>query len=312
MNKQMKYIAAVAIATGSMTVATWAQDTAAPATPTPADRAVDSANDAAQRAADTADKAASGQGIRGTVEAKDAEGVRDTLASSTEAALTKDGFDDLVERFVDADRNRLGKSMPKESDLKPLNDLITQLRTDWKAKYNQDFDFPSKEEDVFKPDVVKIVQGEFGAQTAGARDLGDRAKDAVKDTADAARQAAADPDANREKGRNYAIATIPASHGLPAVDVALIHELPDAWRIDIPDTVDSAKLLASLQKHLGMVAAQKSQWPADVNDAYLMVSHHLMNGLFEGTTNVRKDAAGAARPAGESIPPATPTPAPVQ
>jgi hypothetical protein len=305
-----------------MTVAAWAQDTAAPATP--ADRAADRTSDAAQgaadrtgdaaqRAADTADKAASGQGIRGTIEAKDAEGVRDTLSSSTEASVTKDGFNDLVERFVDADRNRIGQSKPKEADLKPLNDLVTQLRTDWKAKYNQDFDFPDKEEDVFKPEIVRIVQGEFGAQTAGARDVGDKAKDAVKDTADAARQAAADPDSNREKGRNYAIAMIPASHGQPAVDVPLIHELPDAWRIDIPDNVDSAKLLASLQKHLGMVAAQKSQWPADVNDAYLMVSHHLMMGLFEGTPNVRKDAAGGgAQPAGGAIPPATPTPAPVQ
>jgi len=31
------------------------------------------------------------------------------LTQVTEASLTKGGFDDLVERFVDADRNRIGK-----------------------------------------------------------------------------------------------------------------------------------------------------------------------------------------------------------
>jgi len=296
MKANMKYLAAAAIAAGSMTFSAQAQDTAAPASEAGATIKAD------QNKVNSS----------GTLEAKDAEGVRDTLASSTEAAVTKDGFNDLVERFVDADRNRLGKSMPKGEELKSLNDLVTQFRTDWKAKYNKDFDFPSKEEDVFKPDAVKIIQGEFGAQTAGARDLGDKANDAVKDTTDAAKQAAANPDENKEKGRNFAVAMIPASHGQPAIDVPLIHELPDAWRIDIPDNLDSAKLLAALQKHLGEVQSMKSQWPADVNDAYLMVSHHLLLAIFEGTPNVRSEAGAGAQPAGGTIPPATPSAAPVQ
>jgi hypothetical protein len=301
MNTHMKYLAAAAIAAGSMTFSARAQDTAAPAA------------DSAAGAGATIKSDQNRVNASGTLEAKDAEGVRDTLASSTEAAVTKDGFNDLVERFVDADRNRLGKSMPKEADLKALNDLVTQIRTDWKAKYNKDFDFPEKEEDVFKADAVKIIQGEFGgAQTAGARDLGDKAKDAVKDTTDAAKQAAANPDEKMEKGRNFAVAMIPASHGQPAIDVPLIHELPDAWRIDIPDTVDSAKLLAALQKHLGEVQSMKSQWPADVNDAYLMVSHHLLLAIFEGTPNVRSEAGAGAQPAGGTIPPATPSATPVQ
>jgi len=56
----------------------------------------------------------------------------------------------------------------------------------------------------------------------------------------------------------------------------------------------------------------KSQWPADVNDAYLMVSHHLLLAIFEGTPNVRSEAGAGAQPAGGTIPPATPSAAPVQ
>src|SRR5688500_14517063 len=95
------------------------------------DRAADKTGDALNRAADKTGDAVGNAVDRarnrvGEVDARDAgpagagglppgvgasnkddsEDIRDTLGEVTEAALTKDGLNDLVERFVDADRNR--------------------------------------------------------------------------------------------------------------------------------------------------------------------------------------------------------------
>jgi len=354
MRTQLKLIAAAALAAGTMTTPLWAQNTATGSenqVNNAADRAADSTNRAADktgaaldnagdRAAGTIDKAAAGQGVHGTAQAPDAEGIRDVLASTTEAAL-KGSFSDVVERFVDADRNRLGKAMPKDDDLKSFDALTKQFRDDWKAKYNQEFDI-EKEELVFNP-TVRIMQGEFTettpdhARTAGERSstdpdpahrhttegdtavgqAADRTGDAIANTADKAEDAVSagakrtgdaltgNADSNREKGRNMATVLIPASHGLPAVNVPLIHELPDSWRIDIPDNVDAAKLRMNLEKHLKMAHDEKAKWPADANEAYLAVAHHILLGIFEGTPNVKQGAD--AQPAGATITPsATP------
>jgi hypothetical protein len=377
MNAHLKILAAAAMTVGAMSIghaqntATGSEnqvnnaadraadktDRAADKTGAALDNAADKTSNAAQNAADkssaTVDKAASGQGVHGTAQAPDAEGIRDVLASTTEATL-KGSFSDIVERFVDEDRNRFGKAMPSEDALKPLNDLTKQFRDDWKTKYNQEFDI-EKEELVFNPSV-RIMQGEFGAtvpdsaQTAGQRSTAtpqpsesvpsdrkttegdtaaertlDRTGDAVAGAADKTGDAVAagvgrardavtgDADSNKEKGRNMATVMIPASHGLPAIKVPLIHELPDNWRIDVPNNLDAAKFQANLQKHLTKSHQMKDKWPADANEAYLAVAHHVLLAIFEGTPNVQQSGSGAtAQPAAGTIPPTPATPSPAQ
>jgi len=323
MTTHLKYVAAAALAIGGMSNV-WAQDSAADK----AGRAADRAGDAAQNAADKTGTAVR-EGLRGTSAAPDAEGIRDVFASSTEAALKPGGFNDLVERFVDADRNRLGKAMPDSDARKPLDDKLKQFRTDWKAKYNQEFDFPDKEEDVFKPEKVKIIQGEVGsAITAGARSDATGVRGEVTGTGVGTGAVGADPaapatpaagrdaagntdlDRNREAGRNIATVMIPASHGLPAINVPMIHELPDNWRIDIPDNVEAGALHAKLVEHLTKLHDMKSQWPADVNDAYLAATHHVLMAIFEGSPAVQKGGAEAQPAAGTISPGASPSATP--
>src|SRR5688500_13365145 len=67
----------------------------------------------------------------GSTLAPDVEQIRDTLASATEAALTKGGFDDMVERLVDADRNRIGSTGLTDKDLEILDGRINQIRKAW-------------------------------------------------------------------------------------------------------------------------------------------------------------------------------------
>ena len=70
--------------------------------------------------------------------AADLNNIYKSLAETTEAALTKGSFDDMTERFVEADRNRIGNFKDQKFD--DLDGRVDAIRKDWKAKYNADFD----------------------------------------------------------------------------------------------------------------------------------------------------------------------------
>ena len=222
------------------------------------------AGDKLGEAAGDARQAAGRIGDRGTAAAPDAEGVRDVLASVTEAALTKDGLDDLTERLVDADRNRIGDAIDEESAEHTA--LVTQFRADWKAKYGQDFDI--KEDKAFSDSMFTIAQGEIGEAAPTGAEI-------------ATGQKAGDLDTNKEEGRNVAVVQVAESHGMPALTVPLIHELPDAWRIDVPDTITAAKLRSNVIAHLQAAHGMKDQWPANVDDAYAAVTHHVLMAVLD-------------------------------
>lgn len=269
----------------------------------------------------------------GTALAPDAEGIRDVLAQVSQASLTEDGFDDLVERFVDADRNRIGewlKSSDKEFD--DLNAKASALLEKFKAKYNVD-EFDIDEDAVFTDQFATIIQSEIGdtARTAGSRegevrtetrietrtgdrDAMDRVGDAVGDagqavgdaarrSGEAVRDGAANTgidspnseaaDANRnDPGRNIATVQIKESHGLPALNVEMIHEFPGRWKIDVPDDVSGEQLYANVSKALDKLAADESKWPQGKNEAYRYVTHNLLLAIHG------KNAAGMTLPGG--------------
>jgi len=230
------------------------------------------------------------------------------LAQVTNASLTKGGFNDVIERFNDADRNRIGsfwKDKNNKEKLDVLDGRIAQFQKDWKAKYGQDFH-------IMKDDVVfggtptfTIARGEIGtdAQLAGKQlPAGDKVtssdvKDAAKDHSGNTKL-----DQNLEKGRNVAVVTVAESHGLPELKVPLIHELPDLWKIDVPDNVTGQKLYDNLLKQLTMADEQKDKWPSDVNEAYRAVAHHVLMAVLDvdehaghGGANFGADSAKTAK-----------------
>jgi len=202
---------------------------------------------------------------KGTAAAPDAEGIRDVLASVTEAALTENGLDDLTERLVDADRNHIGSAIGQKSPEHTA--LVKQFRADWKAKYGQDFDIKN-EEAVYPNGMFQITQGEIS-------------KAAPSGTEVATGQRAGDLDSNREAGRNVATVVIAESHGMPGLSVPLVHEMPDAWRIDAPNTLTAEKLRSNVIAHLQAAHSMKDQWPADVNQAYAAVTHHVLEAILD-------------------------------
>jgi hypothetical protein len=245
------------------------------------DRSIDKAGDATGRAVDRTKQAA-----KDVKSNWDHGRINTMLAQVTNASLTKGGFDDLIERFNDADRNRLStffKDKNNSEKLTVLDGRIAQFQKDWKAKYGQDFHI-MKDDVVFGSSMFTITRGEIGtdAQLAGkSLPPGDKV------TAGDAKRAAEDStgntklDRNIEKGRNVAMVTVAKSHGLPELQVPLIHELPDLWKIDVPDNINGQKLYDNLLKHLTMANEQKDQWPSDVNDAYRSVAHHVLMAVLD-------------------------------
>jgi len=234
--------------------------------------------------------------------AKDAKGnwdhgrINTMLAQVTNASLTKGGFNDLVERFNDADRNRLGSYFNDKNNKEKIDVLdgrIAQFQKDWKAKYGQDFKI-RQDDVVFAQPTFQVARGEIGtdAQLAGKQippgekvTAGDvnQPRDATGNTK---------LDKNLEKGRNVAYVTVASSHGLPELKVPLIHELPDMWKVDVPDSVTGQKLYDNLLTHLTMANEQKDQWPSDVNDAYREVAHHVLMAVLD-VNSPHADHAGA-------------------
>lgn len=97
-------------------------------------------------------------------------------------------------------------------------------------------------------------------------------------------------------GLELAIVTFPPGHSLPQTNVALVHtpstgavqaagtSVPTNWRIDVPDSLTSSQLSNHLANHIEGLVAGRDTWPNDVNDAYRMVAHHVMQAIYEPTT----------------------------
>jgi hypothetical protein len=242
--------------------------------------------------------------------APDADDIRKTMAKVSEDAVTKGDFHKLTKNLVDADYDRVKNFKPAD-DFATLNGRIDQFNKDWKAKYNEDFGFSSHRNDVLNDSFARIVQGEIGeARTAGGKEVPSAEPQNVKGGTpqDLKKSGVNQPDANssktfggetkREPGRNIATVVIKgfakaeakAEPGQPMtakmeaqkeLAIPMIHELPDTWKIDIPDNIGGQQLYDNLLKHLTMVDEDRANWPADKNEAYREVTRHVMMALME-------------------------------
>ena len=243
-------------------------------------------------AADDADKksSAGGAALPAGVkprEAEDSNDVYQAFEGLTEASLTKKGFDDVVERLVDQDRNRIGKD-DATKDTEELDGIAAAIAKSWKEKYGGDFAVEPKEAlksvallrgEIEDPKVVaahwpvKPVAPRAGEQDAVAAGAAQQAERNEKGNDDP------NLNSNIEKGRDVAIATVPASHGLPALNVSLIREA-NGWRVDIPNNITGQQLRSNLAKHLTQVKDASGEWPADKNEAAALVAHHVLMACY--------------------------------
>jgi len=309
MKKHFAIVAAVALTLGGVSV-TWAQDKDL------SDKTKDAASDVRAKTAETVGVGSADQASQ--EQSKHAEAIHDVMAQVAEAAMTKDGLDDIAERLVDADRNRLGQNKDLLKNDDALNGKIQELSDAWKAKYSNEFDI--KDEDkTYNLAFAQITEGEQGARTASDKISGDASKtgdaasasgkvggvgaDATVNTDTGTAKVNVDnntgvdkpnspaADANRnDPGRNIATVHIAASHGLPALDVPFIHEA-GGWKIDLPDSVDANKFKANVAAALNDISMKKDQWPGDADEAYRHVTHRVLAALLDKSADASAPAA---------------------
>jgi hypothetical protein len=228
------------------------------------------------------------------------------------------------------DLARADSSAPRAHADGDLDAKIAQFQKDWRTKYNQDFKIRDAAQPVFTERFARIDTSNFGdaARTAGERipPAKESADTNASPRSDTARIGEAGPrapgaDATAQKRTDDAVAgaraagnrvkdlvtgstteyramvTIPESHGTPAATLALVSN-GGSWKIELPANVDGKALQESLIRHLDMVDQDKASWPADVNDAYQAVSHHVLVAVSEsaGTTDHTGHADRGANP----------------
>jgi len=217
------------------------------------------------------------------------------LATLTEAVLTKNGFDDALERLVDQDRNRIGKEGAAERKYDDLNGRVDSLRKAWKAKYGKDFKIDTDK--AFAQVATLAGEVENPQAVAGGwpvPPVSPAAGEAVTAGAKQSGGTNANADSNIEKGRDIAIATFPEARAgkQPALNVSLIQEL-GGWRIDVPNTTTGQQLHDNLLKHLNHLADMQSQWPVEPEVAELVFARHVLMAVYG------VDLQGEKRPGSE-------------
>jgi hypothetical protein len=217
---------------------------------------------------------------------------REAFGKATAAAVQKDGLSNLVDRLVDQDRERIGQYKQQKNDA--LDDVISKFQGQWKAKYGKDFDM-TRAEDERAFSGVQILQGQVDnpdmlagkwpiaqPMTATARATDERAQQAAnRQDVQTAKSKAFGGDVNLDKGRDVAVVKVPATMGLPDVYCSLIKEHTTGWRFDIPNNITGQQLHDNLVKHLTTLADHPEQWPADADQAYGLVGHHVVMALYD-------------------------------
>lgn len=226
---------------------------------------------------------------------KEDKDIRKAFGDVVAAACKKNGYSDVVDCFVDQDRQRFKQYKEQAGD--QLNQVSDRFRSEWKSKYGKDFDLTSDEK-VKAFSGVAILTGEIqtpdqlvgvwpikqpanvSVGTNGAK-LEDKAQPAAsKQDVEQAKNKYFGGDVNLDKGRDVAVAKLPSVLGLPEVHCSLIKEHTTGWRFDVPNDISGQQLHDSLVKHLTMVVDHKDQWPSNVDEAYGMVSHHVIEAIY--------------------------------
>jgi hypothetical protein len=211
------------------------------------DKAADKTADAVGKGVDQASELGRRAGDKASewldANVSDAARVRDTLASATEAALTRDRMNDFVARLAEPDRTRIGQF--DASSAAELNERVERFRSQWQAKYNTGFDI-GDENLVFQHARITTTAAE-----------------------------------GKRRQAKVVLPSFRGMPELSLTLVNEGTSL-DAWRIDAPDSLTAETLRNALTAEIRKLAEFSSAWPEDVNEAYRLVTHQVLSPLADG------------------------------
>lgn len=288
-------------------------------------------------------RAALPEGIKWSDKEADLDAVRGVFDGVAGAAIAENGFDDVVERLVDQDRNRFGEWIGQGENNKfaQLNESAKRFREAYKGKYNKDFDFDDQslagltavEGEVEDPALVaqkwpvpaaagmerspedgRVAGGEDVTDTQGNIEkgrqvaiailpspvLGAAVRGAAGSAGEAARDAAADRQAERPAGgmddRAQPAGQMRAGLGT-GIRVSLINEFPGSWKIDVPNQRAPQQVYTDLARRLGQLADANMHWPSDEAQLHQIVAYEVLCAIYGVETPGRQPMNGTPRPA---------------
>lgn len=262
-----------------------------------ADKTGDAVHTAADKTGNAVKNAGDAIGVRSSTTQpsanaiiRDQKKIRDVLQEVTQAALTKDGFDDIVERFHKDDRQRL-HDYANNNKFDDINGVVQQINDAWKAKFGSEFKIKDRDA-VFNDQWANVQEGSRDLARTASERQGPGAGAAVNVDVDKNKASAdvnlnpGDQTADRSLAttgdRDYAVVMIKASHGAPNVNINMVYDgLLRGYKIDVPDKLDGRKLHDNLLTHLNHINSMKDQWPSDVNDAERAVAHHILAAISD-------------------------------
>jgi len=217
-----------------------------------------------------------------------ASGVKSTLVSLTDRAVTKDSYNSWFSSFLSdlAARDKARAQEFKNPDQAKLNGVIGQIQTKWKAKYGQDFRITDK--NLVFGDQFAMVQGKVNEPTVAVRswplaESGQAIAAGASATPMYANDTIAKEQADQEslsKGTEVAVIRFPAENGIPDINVSLIHQTMTGWHVAIPSDRKGEQIYNDLYAHLNYIAMNEAQWPADADAAYRMVARNVLAALY--------------------------------
>jgi hypothetical protein len=214
-----------------------------------------------------------------------ASGVKSTLVGLTNRAVTKDSYDSFFSGFLSelAKRDKDRAQEFKGVNQGELNGIIAQIQSEWRAKYNQDFDVSDK--NLVFNEQFPMAQGEVSDTAVASMNW------PMTPAPGLAVQAGANSDQQRSntkvltQGKAVAVICFPPGDNLPAIKVSLIHQAMTGWYVDVPTDRTGEQIYNDLVTHLNYIASHQDRWPSDVTDAYRMVARQVVAALYGVSPN---------------------------
>jgi hypothetical protein len=246
-------------------------------------------------------------GLVGVTE-REANNIRGTLSTATEAALEGD-LRSMAQRLTTSDEARLAAVFDRDDE--QFQQLGQQIRDAFEARYGQDFSIDDREA-VYPPTAVSIRSGLTQEAMLARGEEMEQGQQMQQDQQQLQRDQQPGVDQERdgmtgrirdgvvgdqprpEADENLVTVIFPSHGELQELHVPLVNEgtITDAWRIDVPLHVDADTIRTNLQQNFNKALQAQEQWPQEINEAYRMATHIVMLSLYD----VKDDAE--ARPAG--------------
>jgi hypothetical protein len=179
-----------------------------------------------------------------------ASGVKATLVGLTQRAVTKDSYNSFFSSFL-SELDKRDKTRAQEftgADQNQLNATISQIQSEWRNKYNQDFEVSDK--NLVFGDQYPIAQGEVSDPAMAAASAWPVATPGVATNAGAGTEQQQCNTRELTSGRPVAVMGLPARDGLPIIYVSLIHQTLSGWYVAIPADRTGEQIYRDLSSQL--------------------------------------------------------------